>query len=123
MTSRTLPPEEWPRLQGTLFDTIWTTFDPAWAEVIVVESGGRIVASVALLNILHAECLSVAGGLAAGRALWIALSDRVRERGGRAVWAAADDTPMHRLLMRHAQPVAGHHFLLSVKEQSPCLQS
>lgn len=114
MTSRILPPEEWPRLDDTLLASVWRTMRPECSEVIVVEQDGVIVASVALLLTLHAECLSVTGGPGVARALWTALRARVRATGAEAVWGAAVEAPMQRLLMRHAEPIPGEHFLVRV---------
>jgi hypothetical protein len=112
MTTRLLPPAEWPRLSETLLATIWPTLNPRYAEVIVVEADGAILGSVALLQVLHAECLSLNGSPAVARALWKALRDRVRHAGGLAVWGAAIEEPMQRLLTRHAEPIPGAHFLV-----------
>jgi hypothetical protein len=90
---------------------VWRTFDPRYAEVIVIEEDGRIVGSGALLTTLHAECIE-ATRMPVARALWKALRARVRAAGGTAVWGAAMDTPMRRLLLRHAEPILGDHFLV-----------
>ena len=110
MRARVLPPEEWPRLDETLIP--WRTLRRRFTEVIVVERDGAIVASVALLTTLHAECVSNTGGSGAMRALWSALRARVRAAGGQAVWTAAVDAPMRRLLTRHADGIPGEHFLM-----------
>lgn len=54
--SRVLPPEEWPRLQGTDLETVWRNLNPADAYVFVVEDGDRIVATVAGLRYVVMEC-------------------------------------------------------------------
>lgn len=122
MTTRLLLPHEWPRLAGTLLDTIWPTLDPRWADVFVVERNGQIEATALLMPILHVECVS-SSGVAAGRALWRALIVQARARGVRSVWGAAVDAPMQRLLTRHAVSVPGSHFLMPIQESSRCLQS
>ena len=115
MTSRILPPDEWPCLDQTLLASVWRTMRPECSEVIVVEDeDGQIVGSVALLTTLHAECLSVTGGAGVARALWTALQARVQAAGGVAVWGAATEAPMRRLLTRHAEPIPGDHFLVRV---------
>ena len=113
MTTRILPPAEWPRLEGTLLEGVWPTLRPDYAEVIVVERDGAIVGGMVLLTTLHAECLFT-DGAAVSRALWRALCDRVHAAGGAAVWGAAVDAPMRRLLRRHADPIPGDHFLMRV---------
>lgn len=114
MTARVLPPNEWIRLNGTLLETVWPSLNPAFVEIIVVEDDGIICGSVALMSVLHAECISASDGLGVRRALWAALGDRVRASGGHSVWAAAVDAPMTQILSRHAEPVPGEHFILSV---------
>lgn len=111
LTTRVLPPAEWDRLDTTELASVWRTMNPAYAEVIVVEQDGAIVGSVALLQTLHAECLS-SPSLAVGRALWKALKARVLAAGGTAVWGAAMEAPMQTLLTRHAEPIPGNHFLV-----------
>lgn len=54
MTSRILPPEEWPRLAGTELETSWPQL-PRDAQVVVVEDGSRIVACWAVFRIVHVE--------------------------------------------------------------------
>lgn len=109
MTARVLPVEEWGKLAGTDLDGL--PLDPRFAEVLVVEQDGAIVGSLALLTTLHAECLSVQG-VAATRALWKLLRERVQAAGGTAVWGAALAANMHRLLTRHGEVIPGDHFLL-----------
>lgn len=55
MTSRLLPPEEWPRLAGTLLERSWPQFDPAMTRVVVVEDGEAIVGCVAMFPVWHVE--------------------------------------------------------------------
>lgn len=73
LTSRLLPPEEWPRLRGTLLDPAWQDFTPT-DQVLVVEDGGEIVGCVALFQRWHLEGCWLApehrGGVAAARHLW-----------------------------------------------------
>lgn len=114
MTSRVLPVREWPRLNTTSLGAIWPTLNPQFAEVLVVEDGDVILGSLVLLTTLHAECCEVHGGAGVARALWTLLGDRVRAAGGLAVWGAAIDEPMRRLLERHAEAIPGDHFLVRV---------
>lgn len=112
MTSRVLPIEEWARLDATSAATVWRDLDPNFAEVLVVERAGAIVGQVILLTVLHAECCENAGGPGVMRLLWEGLQARVARAGGKAVWGAAVETPMRRLLERHGTPVPGDHFIL-----------
>lgn len=113
MTTRVLPVEEWGRLAGTLLESIASSLNPAFAEVLVVEKDGAIVGGVALLQTLHAECLFT-DGVSTSRALVKGLRDRVHAAGGSAVWGACVDAPMRRVLSRHAEPIPGEHFLVRV---------
>ena len=112
MISRVLPVDEWGRLDETLLESAWRSLKPDHAEVIVVEQDGEIVACVALVSMLHAECCEITGGPGVARALWTQLRARVRAAGGQAVWTAAVEEPMQRLLTRHGAPIPGNHFLL-----------
>lgn len=57
--SRVLPPEEWPRLDGTGTDLAAYTsaLDPETCRIVVVEDEGRIVASMVLIRQVLAEAL------------------------------------------------------------------
>ena len=55
MTTRILPVEEWPRLDGTLLDPSWRTFEPENVRVVVIEHEGRIVGCTAFLKVWHVE--------------------------------------------------------------------
>jgi N-acetylglutamate synthase-like GNAT family acetyltransferase len=60
MNSRILPPEEWPRLEGTEAENVWPKLNPQSARILVVEEDGEIVATWTLLTVVHAECLWIA---------------------------------------------------------------
>ena len=55
-----LPPDEWPRLNGTEADRVWRSLDPAQAEVLVVEQDDVIVGTWVLMRLVHAECVWIA---------------------------------------------------------------
>lgn len=59
MTTRVLPPEEWPLLEGTELETVYPYLNPSTTKVLVVEDGSQIVGCWALMSILHAECVWV----------------------------------------------------------------
>ena len=42
-TTRALPPDEWFKLEGTLLEQAWPSFDPESDIVLVVEEDGVIV--------------------------------------------------------------------------------
>lgn len=70
MTTRVLPPDEWPRLAGTDLETVWPNLDPHHACVVVVEQDQEIVACVSVLRQVVLECL------------WVAPSHRAKSRLG-----------------------------------------
>jgi hypothetical protein len=55
LTTRILPVAEWPRLAGTLLETVWPTLDPRTTQILVVEAGDRLVGCWALLALWHLE--------------------------------------------------------------------
>lgn len=114
MTARVLPVSEWPRLSETTLAAIWPTLNPRFAEVLVVEDGDAILGSLVLITTVHAECCEIHGGAGVSRALWSLLQARVHAAGGNAVWGAAIDEPMRRLLEKHAEAIPGQHFLVRV---------
>ena len=112
MTARLLPVEEWPRLAQTPFAGMAAVFDPSSVDVLVVERDGCIVASIALLSVLHAEGCWVSGGIGVRRALWRALTAHVARIGARGVWGLATDAPMRRVLARCGSAIVGDHFIV-----------
>lgn len=56
MTTRLLPPSEWPRLTGTLLDPAWRSFSYS-DKIMVVEDGEQIVACVSLTQQWHLDGL------------------------------------------------------------------
>jgi hypothetical protein len=60
LTSRELPPTEWPRLDGTELERMWPVLDPDHATVVVVEDeAGMIVGTWAVMAVVHAEGFGV----------------------------------------------------------------
>ena len=55
MTTRILPPSEWPRLVGTELETVWPILDKATTNVMVVENEGEIVGCWAMFPVTHVE--------------------------------------------------------------------
>lgn len=55
MTSRLLPPDEWPRLTGTLLETVWPNLDRTSSAIAVIEDDGQIVGCVTLFHGWHLE--------------------------------------------------------------------
>lgn len=85
MTARILPPEEYPRLNGTEAETVWPLLTEA-ARVIVVEHEGQIVGCHLLQPTLHAECLWIhpdhRGRASVARRLWWAVRETARSHFG-----------------------------------------
>jgi len=50
MTTRLLPPDEWPRLAGTILEPVWQQLDPQDTRILVQEDGPVIVHCVALVR-------------------------------------------------------------------------
>lgn len=119
MTSRVLPPEEWPRLVGTEAEALWPTLDPEYSRIVVVERDGEIVACHVLMNVLHVECLWIhpesRGKASVGRRLWHAVQDEARATGVRAVMTHADSDQVRGLLERAgAVPLVGETFMVPI---------
>lgn len=78
MTSRLLPPAEWPRLEGTILASVYPAMNPGSDRIIVVEDDeGTIIGCAALLLIWH-----LAGP-------WIAPASRQRVSVYRRLYRAA----------------------------------
>lgn len=101
MTSRVLPPSEWPRLSGTLLERVWPSLDPATSRVVVVEQGGVIVGTAALFQEWHFEGAWIAperrADVSVGRHLLRAARHVVGEVGATEVWMMATDDAGKRL--------------------------
>lgn len=83
MITRTLCPDEWPRLKGTELEHVWPHL-PDGARIVVVEEGDDILACHAVLTYVHIEGLWVhpkhRHGTVGWR-LWQAVQREVRELG------------------------------------------
>jgi len=108
MTTRVLPPSEYPRLAGTEAETIWPLLT-AVGCVVVVEDGDQIVGCHVLQPVLHAECLWIHPDhrkrSSAARRLWQAVQATIRERfkaSSFATMACSDDI---RALLAHVDAV------------------
>lgn len=86
MTTRLLPREEWPRLNGTEAETVWPWLNEAAKVVVVEDEQGQIVGCHLLQPILHGECLWIHPAYrkrsSVGRRLWGAVQSVVREQFG-----------------------------------------
>jgi GNAT superfamily N-acetyltransferase len=125
MTSRILPPDEWPTLVGTELETIWPVLDRERARVIVVEHDGAIVGAWAGYPLWHAEGVYVApahrGKAGVARRLLEGMTALALAEGYRSVVTASIAPAIDRLLERHgAVHLDGRHWALPVGDK-PCL--
>lgn len=123
MTSRILPPDEWPRLKGTEAETIWPLLSPETAQVLVVEQGEDIVGCWLLYPLLHAECVWVApdhrGRGAVARRLLAFMRRVAQDLGWRTVMTAACSDDVRRLLTHlGAIQVPGTHHVIPIGVRS-----
>lgn len=116
LTTRELPPDEWPRLAGTELEAVCTRLQPS-ARVLVVEEDGRIVGCWSVLPMLHVDGLWIhpvhrsRGGVF--RRLLTGMRGFVADAGCRAAWTAALQPDIVDLITRWGgQELPGRHFLL-----------
>lgn len=123
MTSRVLPPSEWPRLVGTELEAVWPTLDPERARIAVVEDGDRIVGCWSIFPVFHVECVWVDPTHRRGGRVALKLMRLMRQlaelAGVRSVMTAAA-TPSIEHLIRHLHGVpVPPHFVLPVEGLCP----
>lgn len=126
MTSRILPPEEWPKLVGTEAETLWPHLDPANSRVLVVEDGDRIVGTWTVLRVVHVECVWVhpeyRGAFGVVKRLLRGMRDIARSWGARTVFTAATTGQVRALITSlQGQALPGEHFVIPL-ESTPCPQ-
>jgi len=119
MTTRILPPEEWPRLVGTEAERFWPFLRPETSKIVVVEKDGAIVGCHVLTQVLHAECLWIHPDYrqksSVGRRLWATVQEVARSFNVYAFMTHAVDDAVKGLLKNvGATPVAGESFMVSV---------
>lgn len=120
MTSRILPPSEWPRLDEAGAETVWQLLDPKHAQILVIEEEGQIVGTLTLMSVLHSECLWIKPthrrGYGVIKRLLDGMWSEARVQGFRALWSGSlSDTTtdiMHRI---GASEVPGKSFVFPVK--------
>lgn len=121
LTTRLLPPGEWPRLSGTELESVWPALDPARAMVLCVEEDGRIVGTWALIHVIHAEGVWIApdrrqGGEVA-RKLWVFMRMMARALSARVVATAALSDDVRALLNRPGVvKLPGDHYTIEIGE-------
>ena len=93
MISRTLPPEEWPRLEGTEAGAVWQTFNPENTVVTVVEKDGKIVGVWTALRVVMMECLWIVpeerGSFGVAKRLLRGMRDVARKWGAKVVYTGS----------------------------------
>lgn len=115
MTTRVLPPEEWPRLQGTELETVWPTLPQDEARIVVVEDAGQIIGCWAAFRAVHVEGVWIHPdhrgkvGVRLWRAMRRVIAD-VFDAGG--AWTGSQSAEIDALLAGRATEVAGRHFLI-----------
>lgn len=119
MTTRVLPPAEWPRLAGTELDTVWPVMDPEKTRVVVVEDAGVIIACWAALVTVHVEGLWIApthrGKGGAARRLLRGMREAVTSLGASVVFTASTTDEMDTLIERAGGVrLPGDHFALGM---------
>ena len=123
MTARVLPPEEWPRLEGTEAEALWPHLDPSRAQIVVMEEDGTIIATQTLMWVLHAECWWVhptwRGRLSVIRKLWASVQCVARKMGAKTLATAATDDGVRAILGRiGARQLAGIHYVIALQERT-----
>ena len=118
MTTRCLPPEEWPRLAGTELEAVWPHLRPAHqATVLVVEDGEAIVGCWLLLTLAHCEGVWVApthrGKGSVARRLLAAMRREVQQRGFATVLTGAMTPDVERIIRGlGGHPLPGAQYVL-----------
>jgi RimJ/RimL family protein N-acetyltransferase len=105
LSTRILPPEEWPTLAGTLLDPAWRSFDPEGTRVVVVQDhDGAVLGCLALFPIWHLEGAWIApahrGKAAVARALLARMRHQCRQLGVSDVWVMATNPKTRRICER-----------------------
>ena len=117
MTSRILPPEEWHRLAGTAMEGIAERLRPDAGAILVLEEDGAIVATWALITMVHAEGLWIApshrGHAGLVRRLLRAMRELAAEWGCAAVQTGSVSDDVTSFILRlGGTMLPGHMFIL-----------
>jgi GNAT superfamily N-acetyltransferase len=104
MISRILPPDEWHRLSITQFEQIGPTMRPEDVQIVVVEDGERIVATMAVLRVTHFESLWIdpeyRGNAGLGRRLVKAAVQAAKTWTDKWVWGTSESGHMDDITRR-----------------------
>lgn len=116
LTTRVLPPAEWPRLSGTELEAVWPHLHPNTGTVLVVEDDGQIVGTWALMYVRHAEGCWVSpdhrGKTGVARRLLLGMRELAGD--GPLFTAAMSDDVREMLGRLHAQKLPGDHYVLNL---------
>jgi hypothetical protein len=119
VTTRILPPEEYPRLAGTELELVWPTL-PMDAAVVVVEDGGEIIGCWAAFLLAHVEGVWVApahrGKTSVARRLLGGMRRALAEHFGAsgAITGAMSDEVRGILAGLGATKLPGDHYTLTL---------
>jgi hypothetical protein len=120
MTSRVLPPAEWPRLAGTELETLVPYLNPETTTVFVVQDvDGAIVGCWSLVPFLHAEGLWIRPEhrKSAGvfRRLLATMRKTLAERHEGAVWTSSMSDEVAAIVAASGGvPIPGTHYVIPV---------
>jgi hypothetical protein len=133
MKTRILPREEYPRLDGTELEALWSKL-PQGAHVLVVEDkDGKIVGTWCAYTLVHAEGVWVAeehrAKAAVARSLMQGMAIVIREAFNAAgfMTGSMDNDVAKMLLALGAIEIPGRHFTVpvtalgTVEGEQPCL--
>ena len=120
MTTRILPPDEWPKLAGTEAETLWPHLDPANSRVLVVEDGGRIVGTWTAIRVMHLECVWIApeyrGAFGVVKRLLRGVHEIAASWGARtAATSAMTDQVRALIASLGGQPLPGEHYVMPME--------
>lgn len=104
MKARVLPREEWGKLGVSGIPQIGLTLRPEDVQILVVEDGERVVATMGVFRVTHFESLWIdpeyRGNAGLGRRLIKAGIEAARKWTDRWVWGASDTDHMNDIISR-----------------------
>ncbi len=104
MKARVLPREEWAKLEVSGIPQIGLTLRPEDVQILVVEDGERVVATMGVFRVTHFESLWIdpeyRGNAGLGRRLIKAGIEAARKWTDRWVWGASDTEHMNDIISR-----------------------
>jgi hypothetical protein len=123
-TTRILPPEEWGKLASvpTELSWAWEALSPAHNTILVTEQDGAIVATMVLMQAIHAEFFwsdpNLRGRLGVLRGLYDAMFAEARRCAAPTILAASVSAQMTGILEKLGAPLPGQHFVIRTKGES-----